>query len=167
VIKVIGVGRSITIYINKYKAKQPYLIPLEELVETILEKFRNQQLEAKAALKELLKLTFNISQSEKIREKVGLSAQEFSIYWILEQKGIKKEDIVNLAKDLMREFESFPFWADNPEQERELRLKLYSILGEYTEAEATIEIVNKILDIFRKAKYEVNFGKNSVINLGY
>ena len=151
-VKVIGVVKSITIYIDKNKTEQPYLIPLGELVEALLEKFRTQQIGAKMALEELLKLASNIEESKRIQHGLNLDVTEFTIYWILEQFEVEKENLTDLAKRVAEKIKNHPFWVDNPKEERNLRLKLYSTLEEYEEK--MIDIVNKILDTLRRAKYE-------------
>ena len=153
-LKVIKLTKSITAYIEKNRREQPYLFPLEEMVEGILEEFRNQIIEAKVALEKLSRLAWDVSQAKRVQTDLGLSLSEFTIYWMLNQFGVERTKLVNLAKDLTKELKEYSFWMDNPEQERNLRLQFFAIFQRYGQGEKMFEVVDKILNNLRRIKHE-------------
>ena len=153
-LKVIKLTKSITAYIEKNKAEESYLVSLKEMVERILEEFRNQIIEAKVALEKLSRLAWDASQAKRVQTDLGLSLSEFTIYWMLKQFGVEGTKLVNLAKDLTKELKEYSFWMDNPEQERNLRLQFFAIFQRYGQGEKMFEVVGKILNNLRRIKHE-------------
>jgi type I restriction enzyme R subunit len=146
--KVVNLHRSITIHIQNHIKQEPFLYPISERVDKIINQFEEKQIENKQALLDLTRIAKNIKQSEKEKVKLGLNKQEFGIYWTLKNNGISK-DIVNLSKRISKTLKENENWILNKKLERSLRAQLIKILKDIPITKR-INLVNYILKIHQR-----------------
>lgn len=160
-VKVANLHRSLVIYIEQNKGKQPFLLSLSEEIEEIVKQLRERQRGIESALSDLTRLAEEISRLGEEQEKSGLSKEEFSIYRVL--KGYKVNKPEEMARKIYQELEERSEWFYSEDAEREVRKEFYKILsGEFRGASAlrggeeapiwvahTADLVNKVLKVHR------------------
>jgi len=126
-VKVANLHRSLVIYIEQNKGKQPFLLSLSEEVGEIVRQLRERQRSIESALSDLTRLAEEIANSKEEQAKSGLSKEEFSIFRAL--KGYKISQPVEMAREMYRELENRSEWFYSEEAEREIRKELYKMLS--------------------------------------
>src|SRR5436190_14130972 len=86
--KVVNLVKSLVRAAAEKGAQEPYLIPIGQRAQTIMEAFEDSQESSVDALRQLEKLAKERIDAEKEREQAGLDADTFTIYWELKREGI-------------------------------------------------------------------------------
>jgi type I restriction enzyme R subunit len=156
-VKIANLRRSLVIYIDENKERQPFLISISEKIEEIIDQLRERQRSVESALCDLAKLAEEIAASKEEQEKSGLSKEEFCIFWILRSYGVDNPEV--MAKRTYEEMKKQKEWFCNEKIERRLRMSLYKLLqpqkvGAIEEATPYItrklnEMVNNVLKMHR------------------
>ncbi len=156
-VKIANLRRSLVIYIDENKERQPFLISISEKIEEIISQLRERQRSVESALGDLAKLAEEIAASKDEQEESGLSKEEFSIFWILKSYGVDNPEL--MAKRIYEGMEKQKEWFYNEKIERGLRMSLYRLLqprraGAIEEATPYItrkltEMVSNILKMHR------------------
>nr|QNO50961.1 hypothetical protein BBGANOMO_00035 [Methanosarcinales archaeon ANME-1 ERB6] len=156
-VKIVNLRRSLVIYIDKHKKRQPFLISISEKIEEIISQLRERQRSVESTLDDLAKLAEEIAASKDEQEESGLSKEEFSIFWILRSYGVDNPEV--MAKRIYDGMEKQKEWFYNEKIERGLRMSLYRLLqprraGAIEEATPYItrkltEMVSNILKMHR------------------
>lgn len=125
-VKIANLRRSLVIYIDENKERQPFLISISEKIEEIIDQLRERQRSVESALGDLAKLAEEIDASKEEQEKSGLSKEEFSIFWILRSYGVDNPEV--MTKRIYEGMEKQEEWFYNEKIERRLRMSLYRLL---------------------------------------
>ncbi|MCK4735115.1 MAG: hypothetical protein KAT65_21865, partial [Methanophagales archaeon] len=125
-VKIANLRRSLVIYIDENKERQPFLISISEKIEEIIDQLRERQRSVESALGDLAKLAEEIDASKEEQEKSGLSKEEFSIFWILRSYGVDNPEV--MTKRIYEGMEKQKEWFYNEKIERRLRMSLYRLL---------------------------------------
>jgi type I restriction enzyme R subunit len=125
-VKIANLRRSLIIYIDENKERQPFLISIAEKIEEIIDQLRERQRSVESALGDLAKLAEEIASSKEEQEKSVLSKEEFSIFWILRSYGMDNPEA--MAKRIYKAIEKHQDWLYNEKIERGLRMNLYRVL---------------------------------------
>lgn len=125
-VKIANLRRSLVIYIDENKERQPFLISISEKIEEIIDQLRERQRSVESALDDLAKLAEEIDASKEEQEKSGLSKEEFSIFWILRSYGVDNPEV--MTKRIYEGMEKQKEWFYNEKIERRLRMSLYRLL---------------------------------------
>jgi len=126
-VKVANLHRSLVIYIEQNKGKQPFLLSLSEEVGEIVRQLRERQRSIESALNDLTRLAEEIANSKEEQEKSGLSKEEFSIFRVL--RGYKVDKPAEMAREMYQELEKRSEWFYSEDAEREIRKELYKLLS--------------------------------------
>ncbi len=124
-VKISNLHRSLVIYIDENKERQPFLISISEKIEEIINQLRERQRSVESALSDLAKLAEEIAASKEEQEESGLSKEEFSIFWIVRSYRVDNPDV--MAKRIYNGIEKHREWLYNEKIERELRMSLYKV----------------------------------------
>ena len=124
--KVLNLGKSLLHAVEEEGGQQPYLLPIGDRAEAILEAYDDRQLNTQAALAELEKLLREFVEARRAREVSGFDVNTFTIFWILKQAGSSEADAI--APRLEEAFRRFPNQVHNPEERRRLKAELYKVL---------------------------------------
>ena len=124
--KVINLGKSLLTAIDEEQNGQPYLVPIGERTEAILEAYDDRQLTTGTALTQLGQLMEEYLQAKKERERTGFDINTFTLFWVLKQSGAKKADQVAPQVDAI--FRKYPHYRDNVEEERKLKAEVYKVV---------------------------------------
>jgi type I restriction enzyme R subunit len=127
--------------------REPYLIPIGERAEAIMEAFEDSQESSVEALGQLEKLAKERIDAEKERRSTGLDADTFTIYWELKREGIEGAKI--LAKNLKALFGRFPNYHYNAEEMRQLKAEIYKLLLTSVEGKQMVALTEKLLGLVR------------------
>lgn len=145
--KVINLGRSLIGAISEEAEQQPYLIPISERTEAILEAYDDRQLSTQSALEQLARLMEEYLQAKREREKTGFDGNTFALFWLVKQAGA--DDPVGLAPKLEAAFRKYPNYRDNVDEERELKAELYKLVLPAVGKEAMVTVVKRMLELPR------------------
>jgi type I restriction enzyme R subunit len=125
-VKVTNLYRSLVLYIEDHQHEQPYLIPIGEQVEDVIQRLREKQISVQTALEQVTALTENAVAAQEEQARSDLSGDEFALYWVL--KGQDFPDPKIIAREVHQILADHPGWAYNRNQESAARLQLYKIL---------------------------------------
>src|SRR5438477_8405015 len=86
--KVVNLVKSLTHTAVEKGNREPYLLPIGERAQAIMEAFDDSHESSAEALRQLEKLAKERIDAEKERQQTGLDAETFTIYWELKREGI-------------------------------------------------------------------------------
>lgn len=159
-VKIFNLHKSIIDLINKTGHTAPYLIPIGERAEAIIQAYQLRQQATKEALAALEEIIREILHAEEERGKKNLKPEAFAVFWLLEKEGIADADLI--ARQTEVSFERYPHWRTSSAQERDVRRELYAILlksrrkakpqvRETLDIEGLNTLVERIMRIARRA----------------
>ncbi|MBU0766236.1 HsdR family type I site-specific deoxyribonuclease [Patescibacteria group bacterium] len=145
--KVINLIRSLQKAAEEHGDEEPYLVPIAIRAIKIMENLEDRQVSTKEAMKEIEGLMRERIDAEKERQKTGLDANSFTIYWLLKQEGIR-EPIV-LAKEIESAYQRFKNYRSNSDELRQLKAEIYKVLLKVVDGKRMVEVADQILSIER------------------
>lgn len=146
--KVINLGRSLAHTVYQEEEEQPYLLPIGERAEAVLEWYDDHQVSTQEALTHLEKLLAEYLEAKKEYEKSGFDLATFTIYWVLKQVGAP--DPKKVAPLLSSAVNRLPNYSDNAVEMRQLKAELYKLLLPAVGKERMVEVADRILNLRRK-----------------
>lgn len=147
--KVINLGRSLIHGVTEKGEQQPYLVPIGERAEAILESYDDRQIGTQEALKQLERLVTAYVQAIREREQMGFDLNTFTIYWILKQAGASKPETVAPLIDAA--VGRFPNYRYNAAHLRHLKAELYKVLLPVVGRDRMVELAEQILRLQRRS----------------
>lgn len=146
--KVINLGKGLIQKVLDQEEQQPFLIPIGERAEAILEAYDDRQVSTQAALRQLEALLNEYLQAHRESEKSGFDINVFTIFWVLKQSGIRDPGKVGpLIDNALRRF---PNHAYNATERRHLKAELYKILLPAAGKDRMVDLADQILKLPRK-----------------
>ncbi len=145
--KVINLSKSLIQAVINESEQQPYLIPIGERAEAILDAYDDRQTSTQEALRQLERLLREYLQAKQEREKIGLDLHTFTIYWVLKQAEVVGADKIAPAVNVA--FERFPNHAHNAAELRQLKAELYKVLLPVAGKERMVELAEQLLRLKR------------------
>ncbi|HOV91008.1 MAG TPA: type I restriction endonuclease subunit R [Syntrophorhabdaceae bacterium] len=124
--KIFNLLKSIEKEINDHVKDNPYLISIGERVEAISSSFKQRQKDTKETLESLKSIIEAINLAKEERIEKNMSADVFSVYWILKNEGIEQAE--GIAREMETLLNEYPYWRESEEQERKVKEKLYKII---------------------------------------
>jgi type I restriction enzyme R subunit len=146
--KVINLGRNLARNVFQEADKQPYLLPIGERAEAVLDWYDNRQVSTQEALKHLEKLLVEYVDAKREFEETGYDLSTFTIYWVLRQIGAP--DPAKLAPLLDGTINRFPNHKHNAVELRQLKAELYKRLLPAVGKERMVEVADRILKLQRQ-----------------
>jgi type I restriction enzyme R subunit len=146
--KVLNLAKSLVQAVGGDADRQPYLVPIGERAEAILEAYDDRQISTQVALQQLEKLLGEFVQARKEQEQTGFDINTFTIYWVLKQAGSPEADTI--APGLNEAFGRFPNHAHNAGERRELKAALYKILLPAVGKDRMVGVADWLLGHHRK-----------------
>jgi hypothetical protein len=125
-VKVINLYRSLVAHIEANETSQPYLIPIADEIEAIIQKLRERQISVTEALQATEAQAEKIVQAEAERKQSSLEDKAFALSLVLRGHGLTNAETIALAAQQM--FDRFPGWPYNDKLKAEVRLALYKLL---------------------------------------
>ncbi len=147
-VKVINLRKSIAKFIDENENEQPYLIPIGEKAQAVIELYDDRRITTLDALRRLEEIINEINQAKKEQAEKDFDVNTFTIYWLFRKSDIEKPDVI--ASKINVVFEKYPNWKINGEEARDLTTQLYKIILKETDKEKAVELVEKLLTLERK-----------------
>jgi type I restriction enzyme R subunit len=145
--KVINLGKSLLTAINEEANQQPYLIPIGERTEAILEGYDDRQITTQSALEQLARLMEEYLQAKRERDRTGFDINTFTLFWVLKQSGARDAD--QIAPKVEAAFQKYPNYRDNVAEERQLKAEMYKLVLPVVGKEAMVAVVKRMLELQR------------------
>src|SRR5207248_6635571 len=139
--KVVNLVKSLVRAADEKGKEEPYLIPIGERAQTIMEAFEDSQESSVDTLRQLEILAKERIEAEKERQQTGLDAETFAIYWELKREGIKGPEA--LAKTLRAILDRFPDYRQSAEELRQLKAEIYRPLLSVTDGKRMVALAEK------------------------
>ncbi len=146
--KVINLGRSLIQGVTDKGEQQPYLVPIGERAEAILESYDDRQISTQEALKRLERLLTEYVQAAREREQTGFDLNTFTIYWVLKQAGVSKPE--EAAPSINDAFGRFPNYRYDAAHRRHLKADLYKVLLRVVGKSRMVELAEQMLRLQRR-----------------
>ena len=148
--KVFSLARSIYIEIQALINSSPYLMPIGERAQRIVQLFLDQQNSAKEALEELKKIVEEMNEANKEHKEKGIPTEAFTIYWVLKQNKINKPE--EKAIEVSKIMDEYKHWKTSREHEKKVRVALYKALSECIakDKDKAFDIVKQIMKILKE-----------------
>ncbi|MEM3112617.1 MAG: DUF3387 domain-containing protein [Candidatus Anstonellales archaeon] len=125
-VKVFNTAKSILKHIKTESDVSPFLISIGELVEQLMNLYRERQKSTQEVLDELKRLIEEINRAKQEQAQMHMEGDIFSIYWILKKEGIPEPE--RIAGEIKEILTRYPHWKISEQQERELKQKSLKIL---------------------------------------
>ncbi|MCK4394824.1 type I restriction endonuclease subunit R, partial [Candidatus Bipolaricaulota bacterium] len=117
--KVINLVNSIRETVVEEEAFNPYLKPIGDRAEAILEAFDDRQVTTQDALRKIEDLIREILEARRQQSEMGFDASTFSLYWALKQEGVAEPE--NNVATIKGIFDRFPNYKENVAELRQLK----------------------------------------------
>src|ERR1043166_2046511 len=127
--------------------QEPYLIPISDRAQAIMEAFEDTQKSSVEALRQLEKLAKERIDAEKERQQSGLDATTFTIFWELKREGL--DDAKRLAKNVKALFDRFPDYRYNADELRQLKAEIYKLLLSVVDGKKMVALTEKLLELIK------------------
>jgi type I restriction enzyme R subunit len=124
-VKVFNLIKSIEHKVQTECGNAPYLISIGERAEAIAEMFKQHQIEAQEALKQLEAVLREINEAERAQAERNISGAPFAILWLLKQADVLVDQAEAVARAMVEEFARHPHWRTSEHQARDVRQSLY------------------------------------------
>jgi type I restriction enzyme R subunit len=145
--KVVNLVKSLVRAAAEKGAQEPYLIPIGQRAQTIMEAFEDSQESSVDALRQLEKLAKERIEAEEERRQTGLDADSFTIYWEFKREGVAGAK--ELAKNVKAVFDRLPNYRYNAEELRQLKAEIYKILLSVIDGKEMVALTEKLLNLVR------------------
>lgn len=146
-VKVLNLRKVLRRTVANDSESKPFLIPIGERTEAVIENLDNRQLETKDALTEFMKLAEEVSRAEREQNQTELDDNAFAVYTVL--RNIRKVITPEQAQAVNQIFEKYPDHQWDEHQEKDLRSMLYKTLSPTVGTKNLIETTNKLLKLKR------------------
>lgn len=146
--KVINLVNSIRETVVEEEAFNPYLKPIGDRAEAILEAFDDRQVTTQDALRKIEDLIHEILEARRQQSEMGFDASTFSLYWALKQEGVGEPESTAIA--IKRIFDRFPNYKENVAELRQLKAELYKMLLPLVGKDRMISLADMLLRVERR-----------------
>lgn len=124
--KVVSFVKSLVNAARENGKEEPYLIPIGERAEAIMEAFDERQISAREAVEQLRSLDREKTEARQERASFGPDVATFTIYWLLKGEGIREPR--ELALSLNNVIRRFPNHRFSTGEMRQLKAEVYRLL---------------------------------------
>jgi type I restriction enzyme, R subunit len=145
--KVVNLVKGLVRTATEKGNQEPYLIPISERAQAIMEAFEDTQESSVEALRQLEKLAKERIDAEKERQQTGLDATTFTIFWQLKREGL--DDPKRLAKNVKALFDRFPDYRYNAEELRQIKAEIYKLLLSVMDGKKMVALTEKLLELIK------------------
>jgi len=146
--KVINLVNSIRSTVAEEEDLSPYLKPIGDRAEAILEAYDDRQITTGVALQRVQSLIEEILEARCRQSKMGVDATTFSFYWTLKQEGVAESE--SNAATLKGVFDRFPNHKENASELRQLKAELYKLLLPLAGKDRMVSLVDTLLRVESK-----------------
>jgi type I restriction enzyme R subunit len=126
-VKVFNLLKAIRQIVEAQASEQPYLISIGERAEAIVQAFQERQITTEETLRQLVDGPVQeLQEAESARASMDLSAEAFTIFWLLDREGVAKSEAA--ARKIAAALEHYPHWRTSEQHERQALRAIYKAL---------------------------------------
>lgn len=141
--KVINLVNSIRKTVLEDADKNPYLKPIGDRAEAIMDAYDERQDTTEEALLKIESLIREILEAQKQKQAMGFDDTTFSFFWTMKKEGVSQPE---RAAEIVRSIvDRFPHHRDNANERRQLKAELYRALLPLVGKECMIPLAEKLL----------------------
>lgn len=141
--KIINLVNSVRKTVLEDGDSNPYLKPIGDRAETIMDAYDERQETTEAALMKIEALIREIVEAQRQQQEMGFDETTFSFFWALKKEEVAQPE--RTACVIGAIFERFPHHRDNRAELRQLKAELYKALLPLVGKERMIRIAEKLL----------------------
>ena len=145
-VKVLNLRKILHKTVIEESRSKPFLISIGERAEALTEAYENRQQSTQQVLTAYEELVEECERASSEQTRMNLDDNAYAVYTVL--KGFAEEITPEGVQEVNSIFEQFPDYQWNEQQERELRIKLYSTLRPIV-AQGVMGPTNALLEIQR------------------
>ncbi|MCK4516570.1 MAG: hypothetical protein KAU31_15020, partial [Spirochaetaceae bacterium] len=142
-VKIINLVNSVRKTVLEDADGKPYLRPIGDRAEAIMEAYDERQETTEEALKKIEALIQEIVEAQHLQEQMGFDETTFSFFWTLKQENVTQPK--RTAVIIRAIFDRFPHHRDNAAEFRQLKAELYKALLPLAGKEGMIPVAEKLL----------------------
>ena len=142
-VKIINLVNGIRSSVRGDSDRQPFLKPIGDRAEVVIEQYDDRQISTEEALKQIEALAQEIIRAREEQQRLGFDAMTFAIYWALIPEDIP--DVQKLAVALDSCLQRFKNHRDNINELRQLKAEMYKLLLPAVGKERMIGIADRLL----------------------
>jgi type I restriction enzyme R subunit len=148
-VKVFNLLKAIRQIVEAQASEQPYLISIGERAEAIVQAFQERQITTEETLRQLAEGPVReLQEAESARASMDLSAEAFTIFWLLSREGVQESEAV--ARQIADVLDRFPHWHTSEQHEREVRKEIYKALLQTGVADP-VSVADRLLQLLRES----------------
>ena len=145
--KVINLVNSIRRIVIEEEGSSPYLKPIGDRAEAILEAFDDRQVTTEDSLRRIELVIREIVEARRQQSEMGFDVTTFSLYWVLKQEGVAESE--SAAVTMKGIFHRFPNYRENTAELRNLKAELYRMLLPLVGKDRMVPLANAMLRVER------------------
>ncbi len=142
-VKIINLVNSIRKTVFDEEGINPYLKPIGDRAEAIVEAYDERQISTEDALREMESLIQEIVEAKREQAEMGFDSRTFSFFWTLKHEGLDHPD--KNAIVILAIFDRFPNHKENIAELRQLKAELYKVLHPLMGKESMVKVAQKLL----------------------
>ncbi|MBI4334123.1 MAG: HsdR family type I site-specific deoxyribonuclease [Chloroflexi bacterium] len=147
-VKVFNLIKSVQLKIDTEAGAAPYLTPIGERAEAIIEAYRQRQVDTGEALKRLADLVREINEAQREQAARRIAGEPFAVFWFLKQSGVAVDDAEKAARTFAELLKKYPHWKTSEHQAREMRNEVYDVLIDIRVSNIA-EAVDRLMTLIR------------------
>lgn len=143
--KVVNLVNSIRVTVDEEADASPYLRPIWERAETILDGYEERQITTKDALRRIETVIQEVVEARRRQAEMRLDGVTFAVYWTLHEERVPEAKAAAQAfKGLL---ERFPNHRENVAELRHLKAECYKLLIPLVGKDRMVSLAERILRI--------------------
>ena len=146
-VKVLNLRKILRKTVTEEGRSKPFLISIGERAEALAAAYEDRQLTTQEALAEYEELVEECERASSEQTRMNLDDNAYAVYTVL--KGFAEEINSEQVREVDSLIDQFPDYQWNEQQERELRIKLYSTLRSIVVVGGVLAPARALLEIQR------------------
>lgn len=148
--KIMNLVRGLQDEAEERAEEAPYLVPLKERVERIVQALDDRTITGLQAVDALAQVAADKAEADKAKAETGMGPKTFAVYWLLRNQAAAKAAKID-AKKAAAEIEAlaarFPNHVVNADEQRQFRALLHKPLSKIAMADR-VALIDEILRMF-------------------
>jgi len=145
--RVLNLARSLKESVEKARAEQPFLVPIADRTNAVLERFSDRQISTQEALLQLKRLVEEFLSAQAEQKTSGLQDSAFTVYWALKRDGVPKARGLAVALDAA--FRRSSSFRDDAEAMRNLKAEVYKLLLPAVGKGKMVDLADRLIYLWR------------------
>ena len=147
---IINFVRAVEAEAEDHAAELPVLVDIAERAQMVLTALEQRTLNTEQAMAQIEVLVKERESADAEREKLGLDALTFSVYWQLKKESLK--DPLGIASEIVGAIDRFPNHIENDDERRQLKAAIYAALLREVNGQTMVKLGDAVLRIVGAGK---------------